>query len=97
MSHFRCSIRASRELLEIIDYTREAWGDAQAKTYLDGLEETCGLLAEYPSMGRTFSTRFPNRRRLEYGSHVIVYTRVPDGVRLDRLVHHKQLFPKAAR
>jgi toxin ParE1/3/4 len=90
MPRFKYSKVARLELLDITEYTRKQWGDAQARSYLDSLEATFDLLAQYPLMGRVFSSRFRQWRRFEHASHVILYQPIPSGIRIIRLLHKRQ-------
>jgi plasmid stabilization system protein ParE len=69
MAGFRYSRVARLELLDIIEYTRNQWGDAQARSYFDSLETTLRLLAQYPLAGRTFGSRKQRWRRKQAQGH----------------------------
>ena len=91
MPTFSYSKQAERDLDGILAYTKQQWGIWQAEVYFQELADTFHLLARYPGMGRVFSENHPNWRRFETESHVIVYTPAGDGIRVQRLIHQRQL------
>jgi toxin ParE1/3/4 len=97
MATFRYTKRAEQELSNILAYTEERWGKTQSQRYLDQLAATLTLLAENKQMGRTYSKSHPAWRRFEQGSHIIVYSPVADGIRVQRIIHKSQLFERAIR
>lgn len=91
MPPFRYSRRAEQDLSNILAYTKEHWGDAQAQTYFEKLAGTLTLLARYKSLGRAYSKAHPTWQRFEHESHIIVYEPVSQGIRVQRLIHKHQL------
>jgi toxin ParE1/3/4 len=84
---YRLSARAKTDLLEIAHYTQRKWGETQAKTYIGGLEEFCGLLAGFPGIGRACETIAPQLRRMEHESHVVFFFPAEDGILVSRFFH----------
>ena len=84
---------AEADLMEIDLYSEGTWGTVQADRYVDGIFSFCELLAETPGMGRRWRTDQPSARRMEYGSHVIFYRQVPDGILVFRILHQKMRPP----
>lgn len=97
MPQLEYSKLARLELINIIEYTRGQWSDTQAQSYLNSLEATFHLLAQYPSMGRSFSARFRQWRRFEHKHHVILYQPIQGGVRIERIFHERQLLAPELR
>ena len=97
MVTFRYSRQAEQELSAILAYTKERWGEPQSQRYLDQLAAVFTLLATHKQMGRTFSRNHPSWRRFEHASHIIVYSPIAGGIRVQRLVHKNQLLERAAR
>ena len=91
MASFQYSRRAEQELADILAYTKERWGKAQAETYLQELADTFNLLARYRQMGRTFSHIRPSWRRFEQASHIIIYQPISGGIRIERILHKRRL------
>lgn len=86
MAGYRLTRRADRKLEAIYTYTLENFGEAQADSYFVTLEETFGLLAERPHLGR----RFHEYRRFEHGAHVIFYRQRRGGVLIVDIFHRRE-------
>ncbi|HZQ45226.1 MAG TPA: type II toxin-antitoxin system RelE/ParE family toxin [Acidobacteriaceae bacterium] len=91
MPKIQYSRRAEQELADILAYTKQRWGDAQAGTYFQELADTFNLLARYKEMGRSLSATRPTWRRFEQASHVLLYQSIPDGIRIQRIIHKRRL------
>ena len=91
------SQKADADLEGIVAFTQERWGQGQAEKYLNGLVDTFYILAKRPSTGRVYSTRQPAWRRFEHVSHVILYQSIPEGIRIQRIIHKRQLVERASR
>lgn len=91
MEIFRLSLRAEADLDEITHYTLRQWGEEQTIRCLDALEVRCRNLAEDSSSGRRCDSIRPGLWRAEQGSHVIFFRRVPDGIRIVRILHQRML------
>ena len=96
MPQVRYSKHAEADLADIITYTRESWSKAQAEDYFNSLVNTFSLLAEHISIGRLYSTRHPDWRRFEHASHVILYQAIATGIRIQRVMHKRQLLERAS-
>ena len=79
MTAYRLSRKAAADLDGIHEYTIVSFGLARARSYLIGLHEQFGSLAEQPMLGRSVMRLSPKLRRHEYRSHVVFY--VPRGRR----------------
>ena len=91
MPTFLYSKQAERELANILAFTKQQWGVAQAEDYFQELADTFNLLARYREMGRSFSRSRPNWRRFEHASHIILYQPITGGVRIERIIHKRRL------
>lgn len=91
MPGFRLSRLARLDLIEITDYTVDAWGLEQANRYLDGLEDCFTRLARTPEMGRTCDQIRTGYRRMEHEKHVIVYRSNHDGIFISRILHQRMM------
>jgi toxin ParE1/3/4 len=87
LARFRLTLRAEEDLLRIGGYTLERWGEAQAASYLDGLEECCRLLADSAALGRRCDDVRPGLRRIEHGRHSVFYRLEPGGIAVVRILH----------
>lgn len=86
MAH-RLLPRAERDLASIYEYTFLNFGEAQADKYLLELERVFELIADFPSIGPTFSGA---TRRFVYGKHIILYRVEGKDVLIGRVVHGAQ-------
>lgn len=91
MAAFRFSRRAESDLVEIIRYTLNRWGEDQAIRYIDGLEACCEQLACNPALGRVCDDIRADLRRMEHGRHVVFYRQEPGGVLISRILHQRML------
>jgi toxin ParE1/3/4 len=88
---YRFSALARLDLIEIGDYTLDTWGEEQALSYLDGLDECFERLASLPEMGRPCDRIRPGYRRIEYQKHVIFYRIDSEGLFISRILHQRML------
>lgn len=91
MGVFRFSRLAEADLLSIGAYTLRTWGEAQTFRYLDELEACCRKLADNPVSGRSCEEIRPGLHRQEQGRHVIFFRRLPEGIRVSRILHERML------
>ena len=84
-----CSLssKAAADLEGIHEYTVLNFGLEQARSYLSGLHERFGALAEHPMHGRRADDLAPGLRRFEYQSHIVFYVALDEGVRIVRVLH----------
>lgn len=87
MGSYTLSQEADADLEEIAANSVEQWGVARAETYLLGLHETFGRLAEFPDMGRDAGHIRPGYRRIETARHLVFYLKTVTGVLIVRVLH----------
>jgi toxin ParE1/3/4 len=80
---------AEKDFVDIGDYTREEWSEAQAQIYLRKLLLTIGQIGEKPLAGRQFSGVRAGYRCRRSGSHLIYYIAKPELVEIVRILHEK--------
>lgn len=71
MAAYSLSSKAAGDLEGIYEFSIDNFGLQQARTYLNGLHERLGSLAENPMLGRDASELAPGLRRLVYQSQVV--------------------------
>ena len=84
---FELSNRAKADIMEIVRYTLENFGSAQAEEYIDGLYYSFELLTDNPKLGREWKT---GRRRYIYRMHSIYYRLTPESVFVTHIRHASQ-------
>lgn len=87
MRKYYLSELAQQDLIEIVDYTLDKWGDRQALKYSNEIQEQLQLLAECPDIGRSCDSLLPGLLRFEVKKHVVFYLRDDDGIRVVRVIH----------
>ena len=85
--HVRLRPRAIADLGDIWAYTAGQWGEAQAADYLESLDATLNLLAEFPEMARLRQEITPPVRIHAHRAHLIIYIPGPEALDILRIVH----------
>ena len=81
---------AARDLYENAEYIARDRPNA-AYDWIDGIEETCELLARHPEIGESRETAAYGRcRSFVRGEYVIFFRGVSDGVEIIRIIHAKR-------
>lgn len=90
MSEIRLSPAARRDFLDIGDYTRERWSEAQAERYLRQILSMIAEIGTHPFSGNEDASLRPGYRRRRSGSHLIFYIVLEDGmVEVIRIIHER--------
>lgn len=88
MAEFVVSIEAISDLESIFENGLSLFGEAQAERYQRELFGRFELLADFPGIaGPALPINPANLYRFPFGSHVIIFTLIPDGVRIVRIFH----------
>ena len=91
MSSYRRSSAADEDIWEILQFTIDKWGVAQAYSYYEGLERCLENLAHLPEMGRPCSSIMTRLRRFEHESHVIFYMIESGSIFICRVLHKSRM------
>ncbi|XBQ17420.1 MAG: type II toxin-antitoxin system RelE/ParE family toxin [Oceanicaulis sp.] len=81
---------AERDLEAIFRYTRERWGEAQAVSYIEALNEGFDGIAETPGLGRDRSEEIEGGRSRILARHVVFYTFTRERAVIIRVLHPAQ-------
>lgn len=85
---YRISERAEADILAILRYSIEAFGEHQARIYYQGLADAVTFLSDNPYAARERAEISPPIRAHRYQSHLIVYEVDADGAPVIlRIVH----------
>ena len=87
MPRHKFTAHAQNDLANIIDYTLQNWGAAQAEKYIDGLESLAAKLAHSPALGTRRDALQKGLLSFPYESHVLYYTRTKAGITIFRVIH----------
>ncbi len=85
--NFALSNRAKADIKQIVRYTLENFGSAQAEEYIDGLYYSFELLMDNPRLGHEWKA---GRRRYIYRMHSIYYRLTPENVFVTHIRHASQ-------
>ena len=86
MSRYELTQRAEADLLRTFLQSIDLFGVNQAKRYRDDLKHCFGLLAGSSDMGRAADAIGAGVRRHEHQSHIVLYEKIPGGIRILALV-----------
>lgn len=80
---------ARKELINIIGFTVDIWGQLQTLKYVDGLEILAQRLAETPALGKHRVDLSSKRKVLSfpYEKHILYYAVILYGISIIRILH----------
>ena len=82
------SRQAERDLDGIFDYTVGRYGGQQAITYTDRIRDAANTIAQFPMLGRAYTTKNGREfRRFASGRHMIFYQIEEDTVFVVRILY----------
>jgi toxin ParE1/3/4 len=87
MSRCELTTRANADLLEIVRYTYQSWGAAQAQSYREELELAFQQLSLTPDLGRRREAIAPGLRSFSVAQHVAFYIQRKDRIVVLRILH----------
>jgi toxin ParE1/3/4 len=95
------SARAKRDIVEVLQFTKRKWGDAQAREYAALIGEALVAIATDPRCGKPLDELFPGLRAYSIrqpgrpARHIVFYrVRATGTVELVRLLHDAMDFKK---
>jgi toxin ParE1/3/4 len=90
----KLSPAARQDLIDILRYTGEQWGQDQLLVYRGKLDDALLLLMQNSGLGHR-SPELPEETRLYFvGSHVIVYRIRPNATEVIRILHRRMCITK---
>lgn len=89
-SRYRLSRRALADLRDILVYSGNQWGNAQAETYITELYACFQKIAEAPDLGLKRQTRVQPFRMVAAQKHFIIYDVMRDTVVILTIQHQKR-------
>jgi len=94
MNSCRFSSDANADVEGIANYIFDL-NPVAADRFLDALDETCGLLAEHPLIGRSRPELGENLRSFPVGNYLVFYVPRADGVDIARVIYGGRDLPGA--
>ena len=86
---YKLSQLAAEDFASIYDYTLLNFGEAQADSYTEEMEEVLLSVVHSPRMGRENSDIAEGVRRVDYRLHAIFYRIRDEDIFILRILHHK--------
>ncbi|HET9446735.1 MAG TPA: type II toxin-antitoxin system RelE/ParE family toxin [Steroidobacteraceae bacterium] len=87
MSRCELATAANADLLDIVRYTFQKWGPAQARSYREELELALQQLSLTPDLGRRRESVAPGLQSFPVAQHVAFYAQRKDGIVVLRILH----------
>lgn len=87
MPGYRFAHSAEKDLADIVQYTIQAWGVAQANAYIDGLEQLAASVLHNPRIGKPCERLAQGLRAFPYESHTLYYLTDATGIIIVRVLH----------
>ncbi|MHC4267788.1 MAG: type II toxin-antitoxin system RelE/ParE family toxin [Planctomycetota bacterium] len=87
MSGYRLSVAAQNDLREISRYTKENWGNKQAKHYLVELAAGIENIARSPKLGKVRDEIEMGIRSFTIARHVVFYRKGTECIEIARVLH----------
>jgi len=85
---------ARRDLAQIWSYTAEAWGIAQADSYVGDIDACLRKLLEFPEIGSRVEGLPEQYRKVPSGSHRIIYRMEDNKLMVVRVIHEREDVPE---
>jgi toxin ParE1/3/4 len=85
------SAKAKKDLIGIIAYTIEVWGDNQALVYRAIIDKSVAMIVQNPEIGRK---DLPPYFYVKSGEHYIFYKLKNNKISVSRILHNKMDFTR---
>ncbi len=87
MRRLRIAAAAKQDLADVVEYTAQHWGSAQARRYVLALQSTFLTLLKHPGLGIARPDLGTRLRSIGSGSHVVFYADDGDVIEVVRVLH----------
>lgn len=87
MLKIRLSPLAQADLDGIWEFTVTQWNEAQAESYILGLDASMKLVATNPRLGRAIDDIRPGYLKFPSASHILVYRLAPGAIEFIRILY----------
>jgi len=87
VSQYRLSPQARNSLIQISEYTKENFGEAQRIRYLETLRKRMRAVARQPESGKHRSEIKPGYYSVYVGSHTLYYRIQVEGIEIIDVLH----------
>ncbi len=95
MARVKYSQAVDRDLDGVAEYTVLQFGENQARTYRAMIDQSAEAIADFPAIGRTYTTEQGRVfRKHNVGEHALFYVPQTNGVLVVRVLHLKSDFDR---
>lgn len=85
----KLSPRARQDLIDILRYTGETWGQSQLLVYRDKMNDALTAIAQNPKLGHDRLDLPSSHLAFLVGSHIIIYRIIGDSIGIVRVLHQR--------
>ncbi len=85
----KLSPRARQDIVDILRYTGETWGQNQLLAYRDKIKDALAAIEENPEIGQHRDDLPSTHSAYLIGSHIIVYRIIGDSIGIVRILHQR--------
>jgi toxin ParE1/3/4 len=85
----KLSPRARQDIVDILRYTGESWGQNQLLVYRDKLKDALTAIAENPEIGQHRDDLPSTHSAYLVGSHIIIYRIIGNSIGIVRILHQR--------
>ena len=89
MARYELAEHAARDLEDIYSHSLTKFAERKADDYLLSLRDCFQRLARMPGLARNIDHIRTDYFRFDHASHVIFFVRLPDGIRVMRVLHQR--------
>jgi toxin ParE1/3/4 len=95
----KLSRKAADDIVDILQYTGEQWGQAQFEIYAEKIDRALQTISENFALGHTRDDLPPTHLAYLVGSHVIIYRPLPsrshaESIGVVRVLHQRMSLPR---
>ncbi len=91
------SRQAERDIVGILQYTYETYGEGQRQAYAAALDHALATLTDHPGLGHRRPDLSDRHRAFSVEQHVVVYTVSGQRVNVARVLHGRMDFGQHVR
>ncbi len=93
----KLSPRAKQDIVDILRYTGEKWGQNQLLVYRDKIKDALQAISQNPETGLDHNDMPSTHRTLLVGSHIIIYRINSEHIGIVRILHQRMSVAKHVR
>lgn len=80
---------AKDDIIDILQYTHDLYGDEQMHVYGGVIDKTLATLSAYPLLGKEAREISEQHRFIKAGQHIIFYKVMDGSIHIARILHHR--------